>query len=155
MGADEVNRIRERYADPTGRLDKGQLLRDVQTLLAEVDRRTAMLVVSLRSNVMCRHRLATTAEELAEHLKDCASIDGVIAEHVGQLDIAPMLRQGWALDPVVEYVGGKRIRILHAPCEPAAASAMGEIGMNRLAAVDDTEEAKPDVSGNPWGESHG
>lgn len=97
---------------------------DVDDLLAEVDRLRrdcrmlgAALQVSMRSNVMCKHRLATTAEEMAEHMAECSPGKAAIVAHTGSADevVEKMVAEGWTLDPHIEYVAGKRIRTLTAP----------------------------------------
>ncbi len=95
-----------------------------EDLEAEIARLTRELVVvqaalqvSMRSNVMCRHRLATTADELAEHLVEChAGVSALVCQE-GSADeqVNLLVEQGWTLDPHIEYVAGKRIRLLTQP----------------------------------------
>lgn len=154
--------IRERYGDflTGGPFDGPQAVEDVKVLLALLDRVTALLILSLRSNVMCRHRLATTAQEVAEHLRECTDANGAIVAHQGSADISTMLGAGWTLDSHVEFLAGKRIRILHRPAhDPGRSDGARGVGMEAIAAVDDGAEngrnLQGNLYGNPWGESHG
>lgn len=119
-----------------------------QAALTQNARLLAALHIAVRSNVMCRHRLATTPEELAEHMNECSQGTQAIVAHEGNADevVATFLAAGWTLSPVVEFVAGKRIRVVVppaiGPAQPLAAIDDGvqETGTDEVAGI-----ASPDL----------
>lgn len=94
---------------------------DLIGLAADIDLLRGLLNMSLRSNVMCEHRLAHGPDALTEHLRKCSPATRSIVAHTGTIDeqIQSFIAQGWKWDGNVEYVCGKRLRVLIGP-EPTA-----------------------------------
>lgn len=51
---------------------------------------------------------------LVEHVKDCLGADGVLVAQSGALDseVEQLIAAGWIWDGTVQYVAGKRVRVL-------------------------------------------
>lgn len=94
---------------------------DLAGLSADIGMLRELLNRSLRSNVMCKHRLASGVDALTEHLAECSPATQVIVIDTGSGDaeLQRLAEAGWTWDRNAEYVCGKRIRVLNAP-EPTA-----------------------------------